>query len=98
MEEVLEMGMKPEQDALSPQLLPAKPLEIQPFFFASVCSEFACTLSVQLITQPCPTCILPFAVGYVGVWDCGNDQALMLEGGLGAGLGTVHHSWKIDGS
>lgn len=94
----MELGTKPEQDVPSPQLLPAKPLEIQPFFFASVCSEFACTISVQLITQPCPTCILPFAVGYAGFWGCGNDQALMLEGGMGASLGILHHLWKTDGS
>lgn len=36
----------------------------------SICSEFACTISVQLIpvlsTQPCPACILPCAVGCAG--------------------------------
>ena len=106
MEEVLEMGTKPEQkDAPSPQVLPAKPLEeIQPFFFAPLFAlSLPALISVQLIpvlsAQPCPACILPCAVGCAGFWGCGNHRALMLEGGgMGAGTGTVHHLWKADGS
>lgn len=80
MEEVLEMGTKPEWRIfpLFP-LLPAKPSEeINPFFFPSLCAlslpaVFPCAEHCLHLSQPC-------AVGCVGFWGSRNNQAWMLEG------------------
>lgn len=85
MEEVLEMGTKPEQkDSPSPQLLPAKPLqELQPFFFAPLfavslpalfwCSWSLCCTGSPMLPAHLPSCCWLCRV--LGLWKWPNFDA-----------------------